>query len=148
MAANDSLTPEQVARQVSYWLDLADYDMETARAMLTSRRLLYVAFMCHQVVEKSLKAAYTDRCQAVAPKIHRLVALAQKSGILGEMALAQQGFLKDLDPMNVESRYPAENEKLLAALTVPECELMVIQTSEILEWIKRKLSGAPGSMPL
>ena len=35
-----------------YWLDSAEYDLQTARAMLETRRLLYVGFMCHQTVEK------------------------------------------------------------------------------------------------
>ena len=42
--------------QVQYWLDLADYDLDTAEAMHQTGRWLYVAFMCHQVIEKTLKA--------------------------------------------------------------------------------------------
>lgn len=38
-------------RTVAYWLDLADYDLETAEAMHKTKRWLYVAFMCHQVIE-------------------------------------------------------------------------------------------------
>ncbi len=115
MADDETLNEEQVSRQVLYWLDLADYDMETAGAMLASRRLLYVTFMCHQAIEKSLKGVFTSRHQAFAPKIHALVALAHKSGIYEELTLAQQDFLEELDPMNIECRYPAEKEKLLAA---------------------------------
>lgn len=40
--------------KVKYWLELADYDYETALAMLESKRYLYVGFMCHQTIEKSL----------------------------------------------------------------------------------------------
>ena len=129
-------------RQVNYWLDLADYDFETGRAMLASRRLLYVTFMCHQVIEKALKGVYVARRQAIAPKIHALVALAQKSGVYGEMTPAQQDFLEALDPMNIECRYPAEKDKLLAALTVTGCESMISETEEMLQWIKQKLSSA------
>lgn len=39
---------------VKYSVELSDYDMETAKAMLISKRLLYVGFMFHQVVEKML----------------------------------------------------------------------------------------------
>lgn len=39
-----------------YWFDMAEYDLATARAMLATKRFLYVGFMCHQVIEKSLKA--------------------------------------------------------------------------------------------
>lgn len=34
--------------KVAYWLDLAEYDLETAMAMLETKRFLYVGFMCHQ----------------------------------------------------------------------------------------------------
>jgi len=42
--------------KVKYWLDIADYDMGTAEAMYAAGRWLYVGFMCHQVIEKTLKA--------------------------------------------------------------------------------------------
>ena len=41
-----------------YWASLAEYDLETAGAMLRTARHLYVGFMCHQAVEKMLKAAW------------------------------------------------------------------------------------------
>jgi hypothetical protein len=55
--------------RVDYWLRLADYDLATARALLTTRRYLYVGFMCHQVIEKTLKAAVVDRTSTVPPFI-------------------------------------------------------------------------------
>lgn len=42
--------------KVKYWIELSDYDLETAEAMLKSRRFLYVGFMCHQTIEKAFKA--------------------------------------------------------------------------------------------
>ncbi len=42
--------------KVAYWIDIADYDLKTAEAMYRTGRWLYVAFMCHQVIEKTLKA--------------------------------------------------------------------------------------------
>jgi len=42
--------------KVSYWINIADYDLGTAEDLYTSKRWLYVAFMCHQVIEKTLKA--------------------------------------------------------------------------------------------
>ena len=38
-----------------YWLEVAEYDLETARVVLAGKRYLYVGFMCHQAVEKALK---------------------------------------------------------------------------------------------
>jgi hypothetical protein len=34
-----------VNERARYWLELADYDMESARVMLSGRRYLYVGFM-------------------------------------------------------------------------------------------------------
>ena len=42
--------------KIKYWLELSDYDYETAVVMLNSKRYLYVGFMCHQTIEKILKA--------------------------------------------------------------------------------------------
>jgi len=142
MATDSSLTAEQVQQQVEYWLDLAEYDMDTARAMLISRRLLYVAFMCHQAIEKALKGVYTARCQAIPPKMHALVKLAQLSGMWEEMTEDQQNWMIAVQPMNIESRYPAEKAKLLASLTVSECERMIVEAAEMMQWIKQKLSNA------
>lgn len=41
--------------KINYWIELADYDLKTAKAMLDTKRFLYVGFMCHQVIEKTLK---------------------------------------------------------------------------------------------
>ena len=36
----------------TYWIGIADYDLETAKAMFASKRYLHVGFMCHHVIEK------------------------------------------------------------------------------------------------
>ena len=41
--------------KVIYWVEMSDYDVETADAMLATGRYLYVGFMCHQTIEKILK---------------------------------------------------------------------------------------------
>lgn len=39
----------------AHWEDIAQYDLETAKAMLSSGRFLYVVFMCQQSIEKIIK---------------------------------------------------------------------------------------------
>jgi len=55
-----------------YWLELSDYDIGTAEAMLKTKRFLYVGFMCHQAVEKILKAYYNKVYDEPAPYTHNL----------------------------------------------------------------------------
>ena len=46
--------------KVTYWIEISDYDLETAQAMFATKRYLYVGFMCHQVIEKMLKAYWSS----------------------------------------------------------------------------------------
>jgi len=63
---------------VKYGLELSDYDLETAEAMLQSKRYLYVGFMCHQAIEKAFKGYYTKLKSVSAPYTHSLSFLAEK----------------------------------------------------------------------
>ncbi len=59
-----------VDEKVQYWIEIAEYNLKTAKVMLTGKRFLYVGFMCHQVIEKILKACYTYRLEEIPPFIH------------------------------------------------------------------------------
>jgi HEPN domain-containing protein len=63
------------------WIALSDYDLETARHMLTTGRYLYVVFMCHFALEKTLKAHVTEVTQSIPAKTHDLIYLVKKSGL-------------------------------------------------------------------
>ena len=67
-------------QKIQYWLDIAHYDLISAKAMLESKRFLYVGFLCHQVVEKSLKAYFWHIKIAEPPYTHNLLLLSEKSG--------------------------------------------------------------------
>lgn len=75
-----------VDEKATHWVDLAGYDMDTAKAMLQAGRLLYVGFMCHQVVEKMLKTWWVSAKGSTPPYTHSLVALATPGGLLGRMS--------------------------------------------------------------
>lgn len=89
--------------KVQYWLDIAEYDFETAQSMLKTKRYLYVGFMCHQVIEKSLKACYAPFKNEVPPYSHNLTQLAEKSAIIHQMNELQLNFLDVLQPLNIEA---------------------------------------------
>ena len=56
-----------MADHVQYWIELAEYDLETANAMFTTKRWLYVGFMCHQAVEKTMKSYWCKSQQNDPP---------------------------------------------------------------------------------
>ena len=122
-----------------YWLDSAEYDLQTARAMLETQRLLYVGFMCHQTIEKVLKGVFVSRKpEEELPYIHKLRRLANLSGISGEMSEEQLSFLDVLSPLNIEARYPLQKSRLLESLTVERCEKMIQETEALYLWLKKK----------
>lgn len=126
--------------QIKYWFDMAEYDIETASAMLETKRFLYVGFMCHQCIEKSLKALILSTSDEPSiPKIHNLLRLAERCGILDKMNDKQKEILFLLNPLNIESRYPTYKDSLLSQLTSERCETIIKDTRELLEWIKTEL---------
>ena len=123
--------------KTAYWFDGAEYDLQTARAMLETRRLLYVGFMCHQTIEKALKGVFVARKpEEDLPYIHKLMRLANLSGISAEMDEGQLALLDMLSPLNIEARYPLHKSKLLGSLTVERCAAMIKETEALLKWIK------------
>ena len=124
---------------VKYWLDLSDYDLETAIVMLNSKRFLYVGYMCHQVIEKILKAYYCTIFDDSPPYTHSLSYLAKKSELLSDIPENYLDFLDELEPLNIEARYPSHKEKLFKALNNDKCEYLLNNTKSLQSWIKSKL---------
>lgn len=69
--------------------------------------------MCHQTIEKGLKAYFVSKYNDQPPYIHNLTRLAEKAGLFERMNEDQKDFYDFLDPLNIEARYP--NEKKSAA---------------------------------
>lgn len=124
--------------KTTYWVELADYDLATAFAMLETRRFLYVGFMCHQVVEKLLKAYHVHRLDETPPHIHNLARLAVLSGLYEQFNLEQRDFLDTLEPLNVEARYPTNKQSIQASLNFEKCKALIEKTKEFTAWIKNQ----------
>ena len=92
--------------KVKYWIEISDYDLETANAMLQTKRFLYVAFMCHQTIEKILKACCVFKKSETTPYTHNLSYLCEWCGIVGEFSDQQKEFIAELEPFSIETRYP------------------------------------------
>lgn len=125
--------------KVTYWIEMSEYDLETAQAMLDTRRYLYVGFMCHQAIEKVLKAYWSCILEEPPLKIHTLSKLASKTGLDDEMSDKQLDFIDTLEPLNIEARYPSYKERLLKSLTPDYCKELINSTKVLHTWIKSKL---------
>jgi HEPN domain-containing protein len=125
--------------KVTYWVELSEYDIATAEAMLESKRYLYVGFMAHQSIEKILKACFVGKTGETAPFTHSLSFLAKKADLYQHFSEEQQNFIDFLEPLNIEARYPINKKKLLESLTEKRCALVLNNARELREWILLKL---------
>jgi HEPN domain-containing protein len=125
--------------KIKYWQELSDYDLDTAKAMLESKRYLYVGFMCHQTIEKAFKAYFAKLTSDIAPYSHSLSYLAKKGLFYEDFNEEQKDFIDQLEPLNIEARYPAHKERLLKSLTHEKCLEIIEKTQQLQEWIKQKL---------
>jgi HEPN domain-containing protein len=125
--------------KAQYWVEISDYDLETAEAMLQSKRYLYVGFMCHQAIEKIFKAFFTKLKSETAPFSHSLSYLAKKGDFYESFSEDQKDFIDQLEPLNIEARYPSHKERLMKSLTDAKCKEILINTKELQQWIKVKL---------
>ncbi|MBR0177066.1 MAG: HEPN domain-containing protein [Bacteroidales bacterium] len=128
--------------KVAYWIDIADYDIKTAEAMYRTGRWLYVAFMCHQVIEKTLKAYWCGTRADTPPYTHHHMRLAEGCGLYDKMSDGQKDFLDLVTNYNIEARYPEDKEALARTLTPQICRQLIDETKQLMQWITEKLSAA------
>ena len=125
--------------KAEYWFESAEYDLQTAKAMLETHRFLYVGFMCHQAIEKSLKGLFVSRKpDSELPYLHKLRRLANLSDISEEMAPEQLSLIDTLSPLNIEARYPLNRSMLLESLTPERCADLIQKTEALYIWLKKK----------
>jgi HEPN domain-containing protein len=128
------MTPQE---KVEHWLDIAEYDLETATAMQDSGRYLYTAFMCQQALEKLLKAIHIQQTGNEAPRTHNLIYL------YGLLTLPDKAeYLQVMTSLNtyyIEGRYPSYKQKLSQLLDKTKTQDFLIKTQEIFKWLKSQL---------
>jgi len=121
------------------WLALAEYDLETARAMLATKRYLYVAFMCQQAIEKTLKACYVLQHQKTPPYTHNLLRLVAELAFAGDLTGDRREHVEVLNSYYVESRYTEDMESLMKTITEEKAKALLASTEEVLRWLKSRM---------
>lgn len=122
--------------EVELWWLQAQEDMETARHCAKGDRHYAAAFFCQQAAEKSLKAAFIHVRQANPGPTHSLVNLGTAVGV-GEPML---GFLRELTPSFVATRYPDVSQDVPARLyDAVMVQRLLAGTTEVMEWVGKRL---------
>ena len=120
------------------WVDTALYDLETARYMLTTRRYLYVVFMCHLALEKMLKAHVTENLQTIPPRSHDLIYLISRSGLTLPDTFLE--FVGKINNASILTRYPDNLQQAIQEYPRSVVKSYLLQTEEIIEWLRQALN--------
>jgi len=124
--------------KAKYWLEMCDYDLSSAKVCLRGKKLLWAAFMCHLVLEKSLKAVIANQTDEMPPKIHNLIKLAKRGNIASDLSESQHNFLEYMNDYQIEARYPDYKAQLASTLNLAICKTIYKDTEDFLCWIKQR----------
>ncbi|MDR0612109.1 MAG: HEPN domain-containing protein [Dysgonamonadaceae bacterium] len=125
--------------KVRYWIALSDEDLNAGRTLFSGGHYLYVGFMCHQSLEKIFKACYTKLKEETPPYTHKLIFLAQQSGFYNSLSEEQKIIISEIEPLNIEARYPEYKSSMSKLLSRRKCLELFEQTNTLQQWIKEKI---------
>lgn len=123
--------------RIDYWVDIAEYDLITARAMLETGRHLYVVFMCQQAIEKIIKAIYIQKYDVEPPRSHNLAYVFNKLNLSASEQIIE--LFTMLTAYYIETRYPTYKERLSTVMTREKAEQYFERTQEAFRWLKSQL---------
>jgi len=125
--------------KVRYWIDLADRDINIAEYNVKGGHNLHGGYLCHQAVEKILKAYFAKTTEETPPFTHNLRTLAINTGLFDVMSEEQKDFIRVLNPLNIEARYPEYKNEIAKTLTDEVTKEILTQSKEMIIWIKSKI---------
>lgn len=126
-------------KKIKYWVEISDDDLDTAEILFEKNKLLYCGYLLQQTIEKILKAYYQQKLNSFPPKTHNLLYLTEVCELFDELNEEQENLLYQLNPLNLETRYPEYRAKISKTLTKEKLLKILTQTKEFQKWIKRKL---------
>ena len=121
------------------WLDIVAEDMSVAELLYNNGHWLYTGFMCHQAIEKTLKAYWCVCRDDDPPYLHDHKKIAQGSGLYTKMSEEQLKFLDFIKPMNIEARYQEIKDEVARSLNREKTAEVLETTKQLYAWILEKL---------
>ena len=122
------------------WLCLVTEDLSVAEDLFKTGHWLYTGFMCHQVVEKTLKCYWCVCRDDDPPYLHDHNKIAQGCGLYTKMSEEQLAFLERIKPMYIEARYPEQKLDAARMLNKEASLYLLEKTKELTQWIEERLA--------
>lgn len=121
------------------WLDLVTEDLSVAELLFNNGHWLYTGFMCHQVIEKTLKAYWCVCRDDDPPYLHDHERIAKGCGLYTKMSEEQKDFLEGIKNMNIDARYQEVKDAVARTLNRETTEMILEITKQLYAWILEKL---------
>jgi HEPN domain-containing protein len=122
-----------------YWLNIAQYDLDTAESLLESKRWLYVVFMCQQAVEKLVKGVYGFYIDADnIPRIHNITRLVKEFEKQLHEPVKDEFYnlFNSLSGYYLNNRYPDYITELTKTISEHQARDIFAQTKEVFSWLQ------------
>ncbi len=98
-----------------------------------------MAFLCHQAIEKALKAYYVATHDDDPRFTHSHSKLLEDCGLIDQLTDEQLSFLDLMVPMYIEARYPEQKDAAAHMLNNEACQHIINTTKELMQWIEERL---------
>ena len=120
------------------WLDRVAYDMDTAKAMLQTGRLIYAVFMSQQSLEKCFKGLLAYQDKEIIP-IHNLRRLAELSNVIQELDEPMLMKLDFLSNYYINARYKEDLQQLSKGITEAVAQDFIQFSEGLITWLCQKM---------
>jgi HEPN domain-containing protein len=120
------------------WLDRVSYDLDTAKAMSQTGRLIYAIFMCQQSLEKCFKAFLARKDKEILP-VHNLRRLAEEASVIQELEDSTLMKLDYLSSYYINTRYKEDLEQLSRGVTESLVSDFINFSEEMITWLCQKM---------
>jgi HEPN domain-containing protein len=120
-----------------YWLDIAEYDLESADTMFEGGRWLYVVFMCQQAIEKLVKGLYILYVDDDVPRLHNINDILSRFSDKLPFTISedQRIFFDRLSRYYLNNRYPEYINKLSMQTKQSEAKDVLEKSKEEFKWL-------------
>lgn len=124
---------------MNYWIDSSEEDYSTMKVLYNSKKYTWCLFVGHLVIEKLIKGVYAKNNikSPVAPKIHNLILLSQKSNL--EVPIEIREKIKVINTFNISARYDDYKKEFYNKCTFEYTTKQINNIKEVREWLKEQL---------
>ena len=127
-----------VDKTINYWVESAEYDFETGKSLLESKKFPYALFFVHLAIEKILKAIVVKNTGEHAPYTHSLILLAKNAKInIKDQTLDQ---LAEYMEFHIEARYPNEKKDFYKKCSEEFTTNKIDEMDRVYKWLKKELN--------